>query len=105
MNPGASNSQVDAFAGREAESTKFWPLLEQGWSAQLGLKVQRDCYSARGNQPGRATLLLLHATSFTHEFFPLAEGEGFEPPVRLLPRLISSQVLSTTQPPFQLTQW
>ncbi len=31
----------------------------------------------------------------------LAEGEGFEPPVALRLRLISSQVPSTTQPPFQ----
>ena len=31
----------------------------------------------------------------------LAEGEGFEPPVGLLLRLISSQVPSTTQPPFR----
>ncbi len=30
----------------------------------------------------------------------LAEGEGFEPPVALRLRLISSQVPSTTQPPF-----
>jgi hypothetical protein len=30
----------------------------------------------------------------------LAEGEGFEPPVPLRVRLISSQVPSTTQPPF-----
>lgn len=30
----------------------------------------------------------------------LAEGEGFEPPVGLLLRLISSQVPLTTQPPF-----
>ncbi len=32
----------------------------------------------------------------------MAEGEGFEPPVRLPARLISSQVPSTTQPPFRL---
>lgn len=32
----------------------------------------------------------------------LAEGVGFEPTVRLPARLISSQVPSTTQPPFQL---
>ncbi len=32
----------------------------------------------------------------------MAEGEGFEPPVGVNLRLISSQVLSTTQPPFQL---
>ena len=32
----------------------------------------------------------------------LAEGEGFEPPVRLPVRLISSQVPLTTQPPFQI---
>jgi hypothetical protein len=31
----------------------------------------------------------------------LAEGEGFEPPVPLRVRLISSQVPSTTQPPFR----
>lgn len=31
----------------------------------------------------------------------LAEGEGFEPPIALRLRLISSQVPSTTQPPFQ----
>ncbi len=31
----------------------------------------------------------------------LAEGEGFEPPVRLPVRLISSQVPLTTQPPFR----
>ena len=31
----------------------------------------------------------------------MAEGEGFEPPVPLRVRLISSQVPSTTQPPFQ----
>ena len=31
----------------------------------------------------------------------MAEGEGFEPPVRLPVRLISSQVPLTTQPPFQ----
>ena len=31
----------------------------------------------------------------------LAEGVGFEPTVRLPVRLISSQVPSTTQPPFQ----
>ena len=30
----------------------------------------------------------------------MAEGEGFEPPVALRLRLISSQVPSTTQPPF-----
>jgi hypothetical protein len=30
----------------------------------------------------------------------MAEGEGFEPPVRFPVRLISSQVPSTTQPPF-----
>jgi hypothetical protein len=30
----------------------------------------------------------------------MAEGEGFEPPVRLPVRLISSQVPLTTQPPF-----
>jgi hypothetical protein len=30
----------------------------------------------------------------------LAEGEGFEPPLGLLLSLISSQVPSTTQPPF-----
>ncbi len=31
----------------------------------------------------------------------MAEGEGFEPPVALRLRLISSQVPSTTQPPFR----
>jgi hypothetical protein len=31
----------------------------------------------------------------------LAEREGFEPPVRLPVRRISSAVLSTTQPPLQ----
>ncbi len=31
----------------------------------------------------------------------MAEGEGFEPPVPLRVRLISSQVPSTTQPPFR----
>ena len=31
----------------------------------------------------------------------MAEGEGFEPPVRFPVRLISSQVPLTTQPPFQ----
>src|SRR5579885_2324775 len=31
----------------------------------------------------------------------LAEGVGFEPTLGLLPGLISSQVPSTTQPPFQ----
>ena len=31
----------------------------------------------------------------------MAEGEGFEPPVRLPVRLISSQVPLTTQPPFR----
>ena len=31
----------------------------------------------------------------------LAEGRGFEPPVGLLLRLISSQVPLTTQPPFR----
>lgn len=31
----------------------------------------------------------------------VAEGEGFEPPVALRLRLISSQVPSTTQPPFR----
>jgi hypothetical protein len=31
----------------------------------------------------------------------LAEGEGFEPPLGLLLSLISSQVPSTTQPPFR----
>ena len=31
----------------------------------------------------------------------MAEGVGFEPTVRLPVRLISSQVPSTTQPPFQ----
>ena len=35
----------------------------------------------------------------------LAEGEGFEPPVALRLRLISSQVPSTTQPPFQPDQF
>ena len=33
----------------------------------------------------------------------LAEAERFEPPVGLLLRLISSQVPSTTQPPFRAT--
>jgi hypothetical protein len=32
----------------------------------------------------------------------MAEGEGFEPPVRLPVRLISSQVPLTTQPPFHM---
>jgi hypothetical protein len=32
----------------------------------------------------------------------VAEGVGFEPTVALRLRLISSQVPSTTQPPFQL---
>lgn len=31
----------------------------------------------------------------------MAEGEGFEPPVAFRLRLISSQVPSTTQPPFR----
>ena len=31
----------------------------------------------------------------------MAEGEGFEPPLGLLLSLISSQVPSTTQPPFR----
>ena len=35
----------------------------------------------------------------------VAEGEGFEPPVALRLRLISSQVPSTTQPPFQPDQF
>lgn len=30
----------------------------------------------------------------------MAEGEGFEPPLTLRPSLISSQVHSTTLPPF-----
>ncbi len=34
-------------------------------------------------------------------FWELAEGRGFEPPVGLRLRLISSQVPLTTQPPFQ----
>jgi hypothetical protein len=34
----------------------------------------------------------------------MAEGEGFEPPVRLPVRLISSQVPLTTQPPFHLVK-
>jgi hypothetical protein len=35
------------------------------------------------------------------EKYRLAEGVGFEPTVRLLVRLISSQVHSTTLPPFR----
>jgi len=34
----------------------------------------------------------------------MAEGRGFEPPVGLLLRLISSQVPLTTQPPFRSNQ-
>jgi hypothetical protein len=38
----------------------------------------------------------------TINFIKLAEGVGFEPTVALRLRLISSQVPSTTQPPFRL---
>src|SRR3954470_16495659 len=39
------------------------------------------------------------------DILKLAEGRGFEPPVALRLRLISSQVPLTTQPPFRSTQF
>src|SRR6266516_268857 len=41
------------------------------------------------------------STSLSSHENKLAEGRGFEPPVGLPPRLISSQVPLTTQPPFR----
>lgn len=34
-----------------------------------------------------------------------AEGEGFEPPIQLVVCLVSSEVLSTTQPSFRKTPY
>ena len=50
------------------------------------------------------TLWILLNPPFSAVKIDVAEGEGFEPPVGLPQRLISSQVPLTTQPPFRPMQ-
>lgn len=56
--------------------------------------VQWEVGGGKNKTGGRSGTLPIRTTE-------LAEGEGFEPPVPLRVRLISSQVPSTTQPPFR----
>ena len=68
------------------------------------MEVQSDGVGAnrehrdRVKHPGRPRVKTQPEPKARNE---MAEGEGFEPPVPLRVRLISSQVPSTTQPPFR----
>ena len=58
--------------------------------------IEKDCPAGGGaNRYNLAKLLSLCY------LYKVAEGRGFEPPVGLRLRLISSQVPLTTQPPFR----
>ena len=71
-------------------------ILPTLWMSRKSTRPQKRNWNFTGRKIARPT-----AAAF-RRFFGMAEGEGFEPPVRLPVRLISSQVPLTTQPPFRV---
>lgn len=64
------------------------------------IKSMRGVMAAFSGVPELGTTSSYRRKPFILQWF-MAEGEGFEPPVGLPQRLISSQVPLTTQPPFR----
>jgi hypothetical protein len=75
---------------------KNWPALQSGGKRQTVEAIAEKIVVGKGE----ITINLCYLPALKN-WTKVAEGVGFEPTVALRLRLISSQVPSTTQPPFQ----
>jgi hypothetical protein len=77
--------------GATANTTRLGRLAESGSFEEKRCQTEEH----RGGNLGHCRTRQVRVSR------EVAEGEGFEPPLGLLLSLISSQVPSTTQPPFR----